>query len=328
MKLRFAAILGLLWLVAPALAACGSDAPQPPLRVVATLAPLADWARQVGRERVVVTQIVPVDVDPRAYTPTAGDVAAVRDADVLISNGLGLEPWLPNLIAQAQPRDVIALELAQFIGPRAPRRQLPDQSARHNDDADPGVLHPESGSAVAQPVAHSPFLWLDPGPDRAQLAVLLIGDTLTRVDPDHLAWYRRNAERYNGELENLDAWVQRQISRWPRLTVGQRSIAALQAPNRAWHYFAERYGLELRLTSELATRHPILPANTPLFVNAFGADIEAAPGNAATRPAGVLRPLGYASYVQLIRQNVLIMTSGAHRAMRELDRPWIRSNES
>jgi zinc/manganese transport system substrate-binding protein len=68
------------------------------LKVVATFSILGDFARNVGGDRVDVTTLVGPNGDVHVYTPTAGDAEAIRNAGLVIVNGLGLEGWLPRLV--------------------------------------------------------------------------------------------------------------------------------------------------------------------------------------------------------------------------------------
>jgi len=114
----------LWWLCVPALllgllAACAPPQPQrPPLKVVATIAPLADWAQQVGGDQVEVTQIVPAETDPLTYTLSEQDRRALSAADVLIFNGFGLEPWLGQAIGTIEGPPLVTLDLSQYLGMR------------------------------------------------------------------------------------------------------------------------------------------------------------------------------------------------------------------
>ena len=69
-----------------------------PLKVVTTLPDYAVFAREIGKERVSVTNIVRGEQDAHFIRPKPSFVSQVRDADVLISTGLDLELWLPTVI--------------------------------------------------------------------------------------------------------------------------------------------------------------------------------------------------------------------------------------
>ena len=87
-------------------------APDEKLQVVATSTIVADWARNVGQERVEVFSLIPANADPHSFQPGAQDIARVADADVVLSVGLSLETeWLEDLVTNAarSPESVIAL---------------------------------------------------------------------------------------------------------------------------------------------------------------------------------------------------------------------------
>ena len=281
---------------------------RPPLNVVATIAPLADWARQVGREHVVVTQIVPAGVDPRHYKLSEGDRQALIDAEVLLYNGLGLEPWLDEAVPDAHARDLVVLELAQFVGKTAGRNvQLPYA------ETDGAGQAPETNGKTSL----SPYLWLDPGSGMAQLAVQLIADTFTRVDVDRLLIFRRNAERYNGELENFDNWVKREIRSWPRVRAGSRDVLMMQTTDYRWQYFAQHYNITLRVLTA-GPSSDARPINTAaLFVDQFANTAEYHQILGTRQPDGILKPLAYDNYLQLMRENVLVIGQGMRRVERE-----------
>jgi len=150
----------------------------------------------------------------------------------------------------------------------------------------------------------------------AQREVVVIADTFTRVNPDNLLIYRRNAERYNGELENLDNWIKQQIRTWPRVRVGSRQLLAMQAADRSWHYFAQHYTINLRTVATLNTFSPTIPAATPLFIDRTLSASERMQVLGLRKPDGVLDPLGDNSYIELMKKNVNLMTQGMQRAAR------------
>jgi zinc/manganese transport system substrate-binding protein/manganese/iron transport system substrate-binding protein len=71
------------------------------LKVVATTTQVADFARNVGGDKVKVTQILKPNVDPHDYEPSPADVQAIAQADVVVESGVGLEKWLDQTIQSA-----------------------------------------------------------------------------------------------------------------------------------------------------------------------------------------------------------------------------------
>ena len=294
-------------LVLALLAACGEPTTtRPPLKVVATIAPLADWARQVGREYVDVTQLVPTGTNPRDYTLSDRDRAKLAEADVLLYNGLGVEPWLDAAVSVEQARRMAILDLSQFLGVtsgRTPARSLAEAQEAAREAQRNGGLEDDRVSSL---------LWLDPGPSMAQLAVVLIADTYTRVDEIHLLKYRRNADRYNGSLEDFDNWVKREVRAWPRVSDGQRVAPVMQTVDRSWSYFAQRYGITLRVL-EGSDDAVLASTNAPIFVNKFDMLAEHASVLGLRKPDATLDPYAADSYIQMMRTNVNTIADAMRR---------------
>ncbi|MFC7528615.1 metal ABC transporter substrate-binding protein [Actinoplanes sp. GCM10030250] len=71
------------------------------LAVVATTPEVADFVRNVGGDRVQVTQIIKPNVDPHEYEPTPAGLKAIGEAKLVVKNGVGLEEWLDRTIESA-----------------------------------------------------------------------------------------------------------------------------------------------------------------------------------------------------------------------------------
>ena len=104
--------------VAPTATAAPTATPAPPVRVVATTNFVADWAREVGGDRVEVFSLLPVGGDPHSFQPGARDVARVADADLVLTVGLGLEAeWLEDLVHNASADESKVVALGDFVDP-------------------------------------------------------------------------------------------------------------------------------------------------------------------------------------------------------------------
>jgi zinc/manganese transport system substrate-binding protein len=100
-----------LLLALPLLAAAQARAASRP-RVVATFSILDDFVRELAGDTVERLALVGPDIDSHGFQPTPADARRLAGADVLVSNGLGLEGWLDRL-AQAsgfRGRRIVASE--------------------------------------------------------------------------------------------------------------------------------------------------------------------------------------------------------------------------
>ena len=281
--------LSLLFLV---LGGCTAERQrEQPLRVVATIAPLADWAREVGAERVAVDLVVPVSADPRTFEPSDEQRLEMRAADVVLMNGLGLEPWIDAILERAPASRVHVLDMSEFVGPRTEQISPADLGT-------PAAPRSPPNTRLLPAPLYSPYLWLDPG--MALTQVDLIAQTLIRADPDGLALYRRNAARYGGDLENLDGDIRRQINGW--------MWTSILGHDRFLYPFARHYGLRLEVLAD-ATSLSFVANKQPVILDRFALPSDAVLPPTHGRPVVVLNPLGHARYIPLMESSVLSMTA-------------------
>lgn len=73
-------------------------------RVVTTFSILADITREIGGDDIQLTNLVGADADAHVFEPAPAQVLAVLEADLVIANGLGFEPWLERLLANGEAR--------------------------------------------------------------------------------------------------------------------------------------------------------------------------------------------------------------------------------
>ncbi|GAB3884070.1 hypothetical protein GCM10027612_17220 [Microbispora bryophytorum subsp. camponoti] len=152
--------------------------PAQPLKVVATTTQVADFARNVGGDRVRVHQLLRPNVDPHDYEPSPADMKAIAEADVLVKNGVGLEKWLDETISAAG-----------FDGPVV--------------DASQGV-----------PIRDGdPHIWHNPLNVKTMAAT--IERAFAAADPRDTAAYQANRAAYDAKLDALDGDISKKIESIP-----------------------------------------------------------------------------------------------------------------
>jgi ABC-type Zn uptake system ZnuABC Zn-binding protein ZnuA len=148
------------------------------LWVVATTTQVADFAANVGGDRVEVTSLLKPNLDAHDYEPSPADVEAIARADLVIENGAGLESWLHDTITSSG-----------FHGP------LVDTSL--------GVRLRQVGGATDPHIRQNPR--------NAQAMVANIERAMAAADPTDVGVFRANLDAYTKQLRALDAEVPRQI---------------------------------------------------------------------------------------------------------------------
>ena len=91
-----------LAVAAACLSSCASSGSPSTGGIVATNAVLASIVQEIVGESVTVETVVPDGKDPHEFEPSAGDIARIANARLVIANGFGYEPTLKNAIAAAR----------------------------------------------------------------------------------------------------------------------------------------------------------------------------------------------------------------------------------
>lgn len=211
-----AASLTLPILARPALAQSPAGLP-----VVASFSILGDMVGQLGGDRVAVRVLAGPDVDAHTFQPRPADAAAVRDAALVVTNGLGFEPWLDRMLRSAGRRGPVAVA-STGLRPRV----MADDGHGHAHGTDPHA-------------------WQDLANGRAYART--IAAALAAADPAGAETYRSRAEAYDGRLAALDIWVRAQIATVPE---ARRKVVT---SHDAFGYFAAAYGVQFLAPQGIST---------------------------------------------------------------------------
>jgi ABC-type Zn uptake system ZnuABC Zn-binding protein ZnuA len=207
-------------LVALAIAGCGSGAgsagpgasgvasPGPDaLKVVTTTTVFADIVQNVGGSRISATSIIPPGVGPEDYEPKPDDAKKLAGAQLIVSNGVGLDDFLDRLLTSA--------------GGDQPRLVFGEGIPVITVDGEP-----------------NPHFWLDTTLVR-QYYLPAIAAKLGELDPAGKWAYDANVASYGATLDALDADLKAKVEEIPP---ANRKLVTF---HDAFPYFAKHYGFEL-----------------------------------------------------------------------------------
>lgn len=241
-KLKVLMLGTLIALSALALAGCqgssteaevptGSNAPSEAqsLKVYATIYPLYEFAKQIGQDLVVVEMMIPPGTDAHDFEPSAKLVGAVESADVLLYNGLGLEPWIDNLTGSIG-QGVLVVNSSEGVETLSIEAAL----SHGHDDHEEATTNDASAKDGHEQGSEDPHIWLDP--QRALIQAQNILAAFIAKDPANKEKYQANFDALKVKLDKLD----------------QDFSDALRSPARteivvghaAFGYLTDRYGLE------------------------------------------------------------------------------------
>lgn len=238
------------------LAACGASRQKAPdaaaekaFKVVTTFLPITLFTRAVAGDCATVTPLIPASAGPHDFQARPGDLTALRQARVLVKNGLEMEGFLDKLVASAGNSQLKVIDSSR--GVTTLEAEQHDDSHGHHDDH--GSAHGHEHGAV------NPHIWLDPL--RAVQQVETIRDGLVKADPSCADGYRRNAAAYTAQLKQLNSEISDQLQPYR----GKTFVAFHHfAP-----YFAQRYGLKAEYLVDVPEINP-----TPADLNRVAAEVK------------------------------------------------------
>lgn len=202
--------------------ACPASAAPAKLQVLASFSIIEDIAKQVGGEHVEVTSLIPRNTDPHNFEPTPADVKKVKQADVIIINGLGFEPWMERLKEASKTK-------ADIIEATFTVKALP--SDEKDDDHDHGAMNPhawhsfENGAIYARNIANA----------------------FAAKDPHHANYYSERLIGYLARMEELKSELQQKIVLIPSVS---RRFAVT---HNTFAYYAKAYNFTIISPQGLST---------------------------------------------------------------------------
>ena len=212
-------------------AGCGATAKtadpkaaSPKVAVGTSIYTLAEFTRQVGGERVTVTQFVPEGVEPHDWEPTPKDLAKLQGQQVFIYNGKGLEPWIGNAQKVSAEKKVAFVLASEGISSLT---LTPELEHEHGQDKAGAAGHKHE-------TGEDPHVWLDPVLAKQQVATITAA--LTKADPAGQAYYEQRSAAYAKELDKLDQDY--------RAMAGKAAKKEFVTTHAAFSYLANRYGLQ------------------------------------------------------------------------------------
>ena len=178
------------------------------MKVLVSFNPLYEFTKEIGKERVNTSIIIPNGIEPHDWEPTIQDIQKMKDADMVVINGGGFEPWIEKLTSINSKILIV-------------------------DTSDDIPLLNKNQNGFGNTVRKDPHFWLDPVLAKKQ--VLNIAKGLMKIDPGNTNYYQENTDIYNAKLDLLDKKIRTELA-----TCNKKDFLAF---HDAFSYFANEYGL-------------------------------------------------------------------------------------
>jgi len=172
------------------------------INIVTTFYPIAEFTKNIAGDKATITNLVPAGTEPHTFEPSSQDIATLIGSDIFVYNGAGFEHWLDKIQTDLNANHV----------------QIVNSSK--------GVDYIYSNSSTIDP-----HFWLDP--PSAIIQVQNIKNALIQKDPDNKDYYESNAQKFIGDLKQLDQDYRKALNSCERRDV--------ITSHNAFTYIAKRY---------------------------------------------------------------------------------------
>ncbi|MEK9149570.1 MAG: zinc ABC transporter substrate-binding protein [Candidatus Desantisbacteria bacterium] len=203
------------------------------VEVVTTLFPIYDFAKQIGKEKVNVSLLLPPGVESHTFEPKPADIIRISKADIFIYTGKYMEPWVTDMLNAVSNKNLIVVDTSRGIN----LIDHDEESEYHEEGEHHEELAHHKGEHEHRHHHHGgkdPHIWLDLS--QAQAMVDTIAKALAEKYPANSKYYLNNGREYNIKLADLDGRLKITLS-----TCKHRTI--IYGGHFAFGYFARRYGL-------------------------------------------------------------------------------------
>ena len=147
------------------------------LKIMASIPPLADVARQVGANMVEVHTLLKAGRGPHDYEPTPASAMKISQSDIALMAGMGLDNWLKNLVKSAGKPGAVLVDCSKAVG--------------------------------RDKIGANPHYWLDP--DIMINVTRLVADTLADRMPGNMAQIRANSEAFIASVAQMDIAIKKKL---------------------------------------------------------------------------------------------------------------------
>lgn len=211
------------------------------LNVVATTTQVADFTKVVGGDRIDLTALLSPGASAHAFEPTPADMAALAGADVLVVNGLGLETFVDSAVETSGFSGTV-IDASSGIhwdeggdASKAEEAAHPEGDAHAEGDTHSGEETVGEGDAHAHD-GENPHIWTSPV--MAAEMVHAIAEGLAEAVPEDASYFEANAEAYEAQLVELDAWIAENVALVPE---ADRQFVS---GHNSLDYYLQRYDID------------------------------------------------------------------------------------
>lgn len=204
------------------------------IKVITSLFPQYDFVREIAKDKVEVTLLLPPGVESHSFDPTPSQIISITQSDLFIYTNKDMEPWIDKIVENVKGQRPIIVESSLGVSYIQGDHTHSHDDNEHSHDEEEHD-HDEEEHDHEETLV-DPHVWLDPL--NAKIMVNNIVDSLVLVDPDNKDFYQENANQY---LESLDALDQA----FKTLFESTENDTIIYGGHFAFGYLADRFDLTI-----------------------------------------------------------------------------------
>ena len=210
------------------------------LKVVTTIFPEYDWAREVigeNADNVELTLLLNNGVDLHSYSPSVKDIAKISEADIFVYVGGESDEWVDDVIKNAKNPNMKVINLVEVLGDRVKNEEIVEgmQHEHHHHDEHGHDDHDEHGHHHHEEDEKDEHVWLSLRFAKTLCGV--IADALCEKDSANAAVYQKNLASYTAKLDALDA-------KYTEMVKNSAKKVVIFGDRFPFRYLVEDYGLK------------------------------------------------------------------------------------
>ncbi len=193
------------------------------LKIVATIFPPYDFARQIGGRYADVEMLLKPGEESHSYEPTPKDIRDIQNADLFLYVGGDNDTWVKQILDSMGSKAPKAMKLIDLTSTVA-------EEETEGMQENPGEEH-EHGEHDAELDEH---VWTSPL--KAIEITQKISKEMQKLDPENAAHFKKNTAAYTAKLKRLDRQFRKVVKNGKRKEI----LFADRFPLR---YLTEELGL-------------------------------------------------------------------------------------
>lgn len=182
------------------------------IAVCTTTSLIADLVKEVGKDKVIVSNLMGPGVDPHLYKASALDLRKISQAKIVFYNGLHLEGRMIDILENLASTKKNTFAVTATI----PRENLIFIENENNSD---------------------PHVWMDP--KLWAMCAQVVAAKLMEIDPTNAAFYSKNAQALADRFAHVIDWSAKLVEGLPI----ERRI--LITSHDAYNYFGKAYNFRV-----------------------------------------------------------------------------------